>query len=187
MIADSQRVVVSDTDADDGYDGVVYDLDGTLVHLAVDWRAVERDLTDLLATVDVDATGFGAWEYLDAAVDAGIGAEAEALISEYERAGAERAARLPHADELRDGTRPTAVCSLNCERACRIALSKEDLAERVRAVVGRDSVPTRKPDPAPLLRAVDALNLDPVDVVFVGDSERDAETARRAGTGFRYV
>ncbi|MBP1953674.1 phosphoglycolate phosphatase [Halarchaeum rubridurum] len=178
---------MSDTDADDGYDGVVYDLDGTLVRLAVDWRAVERDLTALLASVDVDASGFSAWEYLDAAEDAGIGAEADALISDHEHAGAERADRLPHADELRDATRPAAVCSLNCERACRVALEKEGLAERVRAVVGRDTVPARKPDPEPLLRAVDALDLAPADVVFVGDSERDAETARRAGTGFRYV
>jgi len=187
MTAGVQRGDVSDTDAGDEYDGVVYDLDGTLVRLAVDWRAVERALTKLLATVDVDTSGFGAWEYLDAAEAAGIGTEADALISDYEHDGAKRAQRLPHADELRDATRPAAVCSLNCERACRVALEKEGLTGRLHAIVGRDTVPARKPDPAPLLRAVDALDLDPDDVVFVGDSERDAETARRAGTGFRYV
>ncbi|GAD52630.1 phosphoglycolate phosphatase [Halarchaeum acidiphilum MH1-52-1] len=178
---------MSDVTGDGDYDGVVYDLDGTLVRLAVDWGAVERDLTDLLTTAGVDATGFDAWEFLDAAEGAGIRAEADALIRDYERDGAERAERLPHADELRDGALPAAVCSLNCERACRIALEKEGLTERVRAVVGRDTVSGRKPDPEPLLRAVESLGLDPAGVVFVGDSERDAETARRAGTGFRYA
>lgn len=169
------------------YAGVVYDLDGTLVRLAVDWDAVRRELNDLLADAGVDPAGLVTWERLDAAVEAGVGAEAEAIISRHECAGAARAERLRHADELRAATVPAAVCSLNCERACRIALDEAGVAASVRAVVGRDSVAGRKPDPEPLLAAVSALGLDPADVEFVGDAERDAETARRAGTGFRYV
>ncbi|WP_370529248.1 HAD family hydrolase [Halarchaeum sp. CBA1220] len=171
------------------YAGVVYDLDGTLVDLAVDWAAVERELHALLVEAGVDPDGLVTWELLEAAEDAGVGEAAEDLISEHECAGAERARRLPHADELGDGTLPAAVCSLNCERACRIALDREGLLARVRDVVGRDSLAgrERKPDPEPLLRAVESLGLEPHEVVFVGDAERDAETARRAGTGFRYV
>ncbi|WP_435095471.1 HAD family hydrolase [Halarchaeum sp. P4] len=173
----------------ESYAGVVYDLDGTLVDLDVDWAAVERDLNTLLRDSGVDPEGLVTWDLLEAAEEAGVGDEAEALISDHECTGAERAVRLPHADELRDGTVPAAVCSLNCERACRIALEKEELLSHVHGVVGRDSLAgrERKPDPEPLLRAVEALGLDPADVVFVGDAERDAETARRAGTGFRYV
>jgi phosphoglycolate phosphatase len=46
-------------------------------------------------------------------------------------------------------------------------------------VIGGDSLPVRKPDPAPLLAAVQGLRS--VAAVFVGDSEVDAETARAAG------
>ncbi|MFB6077782.1 MAG: HAD family hydrolase [Halarchaeum sp.] len=174
--------------SDDTYAGVVYDLDGTLVDLAVNWRAVERGLERILDDVGVDPAPLDAWELLDAAEDAGVGDAAEALISEHEVDGAERAIRLPHADEVPDAER-VAVCSLNCERACRVALANEEILDHVRAVVGRDSLPgrERKPHPAPLLRAVESLGLPPEDVVFVGDADRDAETARRAGTGFRYV
>ena len=50
-------------------------------------------------------------------------------------------------------------------------------------VIGGDSLAVRKPDPAPLWAAVAALGT-PDQVVFVGDSEVDAETAHRAGLPF---
>ncbi|MFC7165476.1 HAD family hydrolase [Halospeciosus flavus] len=127
------------------------------------------------------------WDLYDAAVEAGVGGEAEELVSTHEQYGAERAERLPHADELAENGHPAAVCSLNCEAACRTALDREGLLGHVAAVVGRDSVPAKKPDPEPLLAAVEALDLPPERVLFVGDSESDAVTAERAGTGFRYV
>ncbi|WGW02984.1 phosphoglycolate phosphatase [Tropicibacter oceani] len=49
-------------------------------------------------------------------------------------------------------------------------------------VVGGDSLPQRKPDPAPLHAALAALGQGPA--VYVGDSEVDAETAHRAGVPF---
>lgn len=50
------------------------------------------------------------------------------------------------------------------------------------AIFGGDSLPTRKPDPAPLLATASALQRP--NAVFVGDSEVDAETARAAGLPF---
>ena len=46
-------------------------------------------------------------------------------------------------------------------------------------VIGGDSLPQRKPDPAPLRAALQALG--PGKALFIGDSEVDAETARAAG------
>lgn len=50
------------------------------------------------------------------------------------------------------------------------------------AVVGGDSLAVKKPDPAPLLHALDLLGGGPV--IFVGDSEVDAETAQAARVPF---
>ena len=50
------------------------------------------------------------------------------------------------------------------------------------AVVGGDSLPTRKPDPAMLHDCVKQLGTD--DVWYVGDSEVDSETAVAAGIKF---
>lgn len=50
------------------------------------------------------------------------------------------------------------------------------------AVIGGDSLATRKPDPAPLFAAAAAMGGHPV--LYVGDSETDAATAQNAGVPF---
>ncbi|WIV66024.1 HAD family hydrolase [Natrialbaceae archaeon AArc-T1-2] len=169
------------------YDAVVYDLDGTLVRLEVDWDVATADVRDVYAEAGLDAAESSLWELLEAAAEAGLRESVEAVIATHEREGAREARRLPHADELRERTIPTGVCSLNCEAACRIALANHDLLESVEAVVGRDSVSNHKPHPEPLLEVVERLEADPGRTLFVGDSIRDEETARRAGTDFEYV
>ena len=56
------------------------------------------------------------------------------------------------------------------------------IAPIFKTIITGDSLPTRKPDPAPLLAAVHALRQD--HAVFVGDSEVDAQTAVNAALPF---
>jgi phosphoglycolate phosphatase len=170
----------------DAFDAVVWDLDGTLVHLRVNWDRVADDVTAVFESAGVDAAGKDLWEMLDLADDADLRGEVEAVIAEHERTGARESDRLSSADAV--GRADTeAVCSLNCESACQVALETHELTPHIDAVVGRDTVATRKPDPEPLLDALRRLDAEPADAVFVGDSPRDAETADRAGVAFRYV
>ncbi|MFB6280760.1 MAG: HAD family hydrolase [Haloferacaceae archaeon] len=169
------------------YDAVVFDLDGTLVRLVVDWDDVAAAVAEALAAAGVDADGRDLWAMLDLADETGHRAAVEDVIAARERAGARRSVRLPAADDLAALDRPAAVCSLNAESAVRVALSAHGLSDRVGAVVGRDSVPARKPDPEPLLAALDSLGVAPGRALFVGDSARDAEAAERAGVAFEYV
>ncbi|MGC4027783.1 MAG: phosphoglycolate phosphatase [Steroidobacteraceae bacterium] len=55
------------------------------------------------------------------------------------------------------------------------------LDRRAGIVVSGDTLPQRKPHPAPLLHAAHALALDPATCVYVGDAERDVQSARAAG------
>jgi phosphoglycolate phosphatase len=48
-------------------------------------------------------------------------------------------------------------------------------------VVSGDTLPERKPHPAPLLHAAARLLLAPAQCVYVGDAERDVQAARAAG------
>jgi phosphoglycolate phosphatase len=52
------------------------------------------------------------------------------------------------------------------------------------AVVGGDTLPKLKPDPARLLLCLDRLGVAPTSTLYVGDSEIDAETAFRAKVPF---
>lgn len=171
----------------DEYEAVVYDLDGTLVRLDVDWAQVEREVETELDAVGVDPDDHDMWEMLTAAETSGIGEQVHEVIAGHEREGAENSKRLPTADILPTVDVPVGVCSLNCEAACRTALERHDLIEFVDVVAGRDSVPARKPDPRALTWVLDELGVDPENALFVGDSESDEETAERAGTDFQWV
>ena len=170
----------------DPFDAVVWDLDGTLVRLAVDWDRVTRDVAAVFDSGGVDPDGRTLWELMDAAGRVDLSAEVEAVVAEHERTGARESDRLPLADAVGRAD-AEGVCSLNCEAACRVALDMHGLASSVDAVVGRDTVPTQKPDPEPLREALRRLDVPPGDAVFVGDSESDGETAERAGVAFRHV
>lgn len=164
----------------EAFETVVFDLDGTLVHLVVDWDAVAADVLETLRERGVSPPG-DLWGMLETADETGYRDAVERVISGFERTGARDSERLPAADTIPEA--PTGVCSLNCEDACRIALDVHDV-EGVDAVVGRDTVATEKPDPQPLLETVRRLDGEAGKTLFVGDSERDRVTAERAGTGY---
>ena len=185
-----------------GYEAVVYDLDGTLVELAVDWDAVADSVLDAYAERALIPPTEELWGLLGAADEYGIRAAVEEAIAVHERAGANESTRLPLGDRLAaafdpsddgptvDGSHPPAgVCSLNCEEACRIAVATHDLDDALveEAIVGRDTVGSYKPDPESLFAAIDRLGADPADALFVGDSRRDAVAAERGGVDFAWV
>ncbi|GFZ96045.1 HAD family hydrolase [Dyella caseinilytica] len=53
--------------------------------------------------------------------------------------------------------------------------------DRVCAVVSGDTLPVRKPDPAPVLLACERGGLDPARCLFVGDDRRDVQAGNDAG------
>ncbi|WP_458205376.1 HAD family hydrolase [Haladaptatus sp. NG-SE-30] len=165
---------------------VVYDLDGTLVDLVVDWEEVARDVASVLDDHGVDASDADLWRMLDLADEANARDPVEEVIGEHECEGARRSTRLPHADRLAEHDVPVGVCSLNSEAACHVSLETHDLTGYVDAVVGRDSVATRKPHPEPLRATLRALRVDG-HAIFIGDSRRDELAAKRAGLSFEYV
>jgi len=60
-------------------------------------------------------------------------------------------------------------------------LEQLELHHRARVVVSGDTLPERKPHPAPLLHAAKGLGIAPTDCIYIGDAERDAIAARAAG------
>lgn len=74
------------------------------------------------------------------------------------------------------------ICTNKPEAPARAVLAHLGLAAHFEVVIGGDSTLERKPDPMPLRAAVAGLGAG--DVVYVGDSEVDAETALRAGLPF---
>lgn len=172
---------------DDQYDAVVYDLDGTLVRLDVDWGAVTRDARAVYTKHGIADVDGGLWDLYLAADTYDLADEIEDTISKHEREGASSSIRLPLADRVTTHEIPVGVCSLNAEGPVRLALEVHELATEIDAVIGRDSVPGQKPDPEPLLTTVESLPGTVGAPVFIGDSPRDRTAAERAGIAYRDV
>src|SRR5262249_1757444 len=63
-----------------------------------------------------------------------------------------------------------------------LMLAHFGIAKSFDAIVGGDTTPARKPDPAPVLEALRLLGGEPGDAVMIGDSEVDMIAGRNAGT-----
>ena len=57
------------------------------------------------------------------------------------------------------------------------------LAERLACCVSGDTLPQRKPDPAPLHHACEIAGMNVVETIYVGDAARDIEAGRAATMG----
>jgi phosphoglycolate phosphatase len=60
-------------------------------------------------------------------------------------------------------------------------LAAAGLSEQFELVLGGDSLPEKKPSPAPLLHVCRQLDVDPARTLMVGDSENDVLAAQAAG------
>jgi phosphoglycolate phosphatase len=78
-----------------------------------------------------------------------------------------------------------ALCTNKPERATRVMLSELDLDRFFRAIITGDSLPQKKPDPAPMRAALAALEVPPYCAVAVGDHANDLRAA--AGAGLRAI
>jgi phosphoglycolate phosphatase len=85
------------------------------------------------------------------------------------------------------GRYPLALLSNKGEALSRKILDGLGLAGRFREVLGGDSLPTRKPDPTGLKVLAGRLGVPVEDLMLVGDTWVDAETAKNAGCPFALV
>ncbi len=79
-----------------------------------------------------------------------------------------------------DGYR-VGICTNKPEALAEKLLRALGVRERFGALIGADTLPVRKPDPAPLLETVRRLDGDPKRACLVGDTVTDRQTARAAG------
>ena len=82
---------------------------------------------------------------------------------------------------------PLALLSNKGEAISRRILDALGLGRFFRVVLGGDSLPSRKPDPAGLRLAAERLGAAPAELLLVGDTWIDAATADAAGCPFLLV
>ena len=169
---------------------ILWDLDGTLVDTVDDIaHAVDLTLTDFglptLGSARVRRhVGDGAARLVDACVTeaGGLPSEAHYLrFREVYRAHPRVTAEcFPGIRSLLDWVPvPQAVVTNKPEDVTRALLDALDLSHHFGAIVGGDTLPTRKPGPEPLRHALRQLGA--TTGVMVGDGPQDVRAAHAAG------
>ena len=74
-----------------------------------------------------------------------------------------------------------AVCTNKPERLAEALLAALGVRDLFHAMIGADTLPQRKPDPAPYRAAVERAGGRAARSLLIGDTETDRETARAAG------
>jgi len=176
---------------------VIFDLDGTLIDSAPDIHAASNRVLakDGLPPLSFDQVrsfiGKGVphlvARLLDASGEAADGPRHAAMVARF-TAGYEDAVGLtrpyPGVLDALDALagRRLGICTNKPLAPTLAVLRHLGMEARFAAILGGDSLPVRKPDPAPLLATRERLGGGPV--VYVGDSEVDAQTAAAAGLPF---
>lgn len=177
---------------------VVFDLDGTLADTAADLLAAAnacfRGLGhgDLLTPGDA-ATAFQGgramlrlgFSRLGAGGEAAVDAQYPVLLRAYADAICVHTRLYPGAaaavQALRGAGFATAICTNKPEGLARLLLRQLGVADLFGDVVGADTLPVRKPDPAPLVEALARVGGTAARALLIGDTSTDRDTGRNAG------
>lgn len=175
---------------------VVFDFDGTLARLNIDFPAIRAALVVLVERFGIPAGESGnphILEMIDGVFESlrnGDPGRAEAFHGEAHALLKQMEIRAAGEGTLLEGTRPL-LGELNRRRVrigvvtrnCREAVLKifPDIEECCQAFLSRESVPHVKPHPDHLLATLDLLGVSPADAAMVGDHPMDMHLGRAAG------
>ncbi|MEX0349190.1 MAG: phosphoglycolate phosphatase [Paracoccaceae bacterium] len=177
---------------------IVFDLDGTLIDSVPDLAAAVNRTLKMHGVAELDLptiTGFvgnGLPKLVERVMThcrmdmSRHGEITQVTLDNYMRASTERTVLYPGVRDMLEKFRASGhalgICTNKPEGATHQVLDALDLSRFFAVVVGGDTLPQRKPDPAPLLHVFERLGTGPQ--FYVGDSEVDAETAQRAQVPF---
>ena len=176
---------------------VVFDLDGTLADTS----------GDLLAAANACFRGLGHGDMLDSAdtltafhggramlhlgfsrlsgySEADVDAQYSVLLAAYSGAIDRHTTLYPGVvaaiTALRDAGYGLAICTNKPEGLAETLTRRLGIRHLFGALVGADTLPVRKPNPAPLFEAIDRVGGDARRAVLIGDTQTDRDTGRAA-------
>lgn len=175
---------------------VVFDFDGTLAKLNIDFSRMRRDVLEILSRFGVPPDGLRDLFVLEM-IDAGaerisrtrpgeereFSRKAHARIAEIEVRAARQGSLFDGVAEmlreLRARNIQTGVATRNCLAAVETLFPGID--DQVDAVITRERTPFVKPHPGHLIRMLKQLAVPPDQAAMVGDHPMDIRTGREAG------
>ena len=179
---------------------VIFDLDGTLADTSGDLIAAANacfDVMGVAAALDPVADAatalrggkamlrLGLTRVGHDAVEDLVEAHYKTLLAQYARAICVHTTMYPGAMDAVQGLRAAGygvgICTNKPEGLAEDLMRALGVRDQFGALIGADTLPVRKPDPAPLAETVRRLGGDMSKSILVGDTDTDRNTARAAG------
>lgn len=172
---------------------VLFDLDGTLIDsIELILNSAKHAFRDRVGYVPSDAewltgvgiplaTMFRRYARDDADVDALIAKYREYQLANHDGLVRRYETVLETVDALRAAGHPVAIVTSKTTWLAKRGLDHVGLGPHFDIIVGCDSCERHKPDPQPVLLALELLGYEPGEAVFVGDSVHDVAAGNAAG------
>jgi len=168
---------------------VIFDFDGTIVRLNVNWGLLKRELSTYFKRVyDFESDFASLYQEIDR-INYLFGRkareEALAVIEKYEFAGIDDLEFIPKAvkliESLKDKRVKLAIFSSNTRKVVEAILRKIDKLGSFESIVTIEDISKNKPDPEGLRKILRACKVSRSEALFIGDRQRDLEAGKRAG------
>ncbi len=182
----------------DAIGAVIFDLDGTLAHFNLDYKALRAEVRGYLTRRGIPASVLSVNESVfemlkkaeiyvknktksDEAFD-DVRKEALAITEKYEMEAAATTSLMPGALEtlknLQQMKLKIGLCTTSSEKAATYILKRFKIDDFFSSVVPRDKVKHVKPDTEQFEVALRALGVKPKETLIVGDSVVDMQSAK---------
>ena len=172
---------------------IIYDFDGTLVDTlfdiadSVNLSLVDLGLPQLPRKTIRKYIGKGVERLMTQALEGSCFTDVPRAVALFKKHYSENLVKhtdfYPHGREILEHFRnkKQAICSNKPEIFVRKILESLDGLQHFQAIIGGDSVKTKKPHPEGLDLILKKLKVSPDEAVLIGDSPVDIETGKRAG------
>ena len=172
---------------------IIYDFDGTLVDTlfdiadSVNLSLVDLGLPQLPRKTIRKYIGKGVERLMTQALEGSYFTDIPRAVALFKKHYSENLVKhtdfYPHGREILEHFRnkKQAICSNKPEIFVRKILESLDGLQYFQAIIGGDTVKTKKPHPEGLDLILKKLKVSPDEAVLIGDSPVDIETGKRAG------
>lgn len=179
------------------FKGLVFDFDGTLANLTIDFEKIKRKIL-LLAEIffEYRVEGLEGYPLLecieeltnrlkmkDLDLSKEFNTRCRLILVDMEMRAARRGSLFPYTKQvlmnLRQGGIKLGIITRNCTPAVKIVFP--DLDDYVDFFLTREDVPKVKPDPVHVSEAIKRMDVQSEQVLLVGDHPIDILCAKRAG------
>jgi len=172
---------------------IVFDLDGTIVDLAVDWRFIKRILSQRYSKIYGEECEF---KHISACLDYVVEKKDERelnfffkVLEEYEMKNIndnneiEQTIFFINNLNLFDVSIDTklAIFSLNTRKAIIKSLKLAKIYNRFDYIIGREDLRKWKPNPDGLIKIKEYFGVANKDMIYFGDLQKDLQTGKNAG------